>query len=85
MSIDLQKLDYSLKQISWAIYIFSFLLRTNTKFCDFYFKDTQDKSIFGSDFEFCTISVLVMLKYYGFLRKKMIWIVPYEGRYECSA
>jgi hypothetical protein len=69
MSIDLQKLDYSLKQIRWTIYI-SFLLRTNTKFCDFYFKDTQDNSIFGSDFEFCTISVLVMLKYYGFLKEK---------------
>ncbi len=30
------------------------------------------ENFFGSDFEFCVISLLVMLKYYGFV-KNIFW------------
>ncbi len=29
----------------------------------------KNENFFGSDFEFCTISLLVLLKYYGFVKK----------------
>jgi hypothetical protein len=34
------------------------------------FKVHNNEKIFGSDFEFCSISLLVMLKYYGFVTNK---------------
>ncbi len=36
----------------------------------------------GFDFEFCTVSLLVMLKYEGFVKKKTIfdWAIKGRGR-----
>ena len=39
---------------------------TDTNF--FYLKVHKIKNFFGSDFEFCTISLLVLLKYYDFVK-----------------
>jgi hypothetical protein len=36
------------------------------------FKGTQEGEFFCSDFEFCSISLLVMLKYLGFVKKKFL-------------
>ena len=41
------------------------------------------ENLFGSDFEFCVISLLVMLKYKGFV-KNIIWSGHYWGRYNYS-
>ncbi len=42
------------------------------------------ENFFGSEFEFYTISLLVMLKYSGFV-KKFFWLGHEWGRYDYSA
>jgi hypothetical protein len=32
----------------------------------------KNKDLFACDFEFCTVSLLVMLKYYGFVKKAFL-------------
>jgi hypothetical protein len=49
------------------------------------FKSTQDwENFFGFDFEFYTVSLLVMLKYEGFVTNNF-WLAHYGGRYDYSA
>jgi hypothetical protein len=36
----------------------------------------RNENFFGFDFEFCTVSLLVMLKNGGFVKKKTFLIVP---------
>ncbi len=38
----------------------------------------KNENFFGSDFEICIMSLLVKLKYYGFVNFFLIW--PYWGR-----
>ncbi len=43
------------------------------------------ENFFGSEFEFCTISLLVLLKYLDFDKKNFFdWAMNW-GRYNCSA
>ncbi len=43
-----------------------------------YLKVLKNENYFGSDFEFCTISLLVMFKYKGFVKNFFDWAI--DGR-----
>ncbi len=45
----------------------------------------MNENFFGSDFELCNFSLLVMLKYEGFVKKKKICSGHNWGRYYYSA
>ncbi len=54
------------------------------KTIDFSLKVHKNENFFGYDFEICTVSLLVMLKYEGFV-KFFFWLGHEWGRYDCSA
>ncbi len=47
------------------------------------FKVPKRENFLGSDFEFCTFLLLVLLKYWVFVKKKMFWLGQYKERYNC--
>ncbi len=40
----------------------------------------KNENFFGFDFEFCTVSLLVMLKYEGFVKIILYWAIMVGGR-----
>ena len=43
-------------------------------------KVNKNENFFGFDFEFCTVSLLVMLKYEGFVKTILYWTIMGGGR-----